>query len=233
MATIDGAKQAAQDVVNASLPGYPNHARPDIRLAMWAATLSAQRNLKVNGKLLTGLRPYVHRNEPLPTSPDTVLAILKSGAKFCCRNDAVHVCWVDWAYHQGLLEPLTHKPTDYAGWLQWRRTFLKIAGGHGFSWKTASFTALLMWPLDCPLVPVDRHVVARLYEPASLCERLGAWRNYDRLEQRVVEEWVSNGQPCGLGLWHWYTWSAWRQATGDEKQADSCESHAMLSPYAY
>ena len=231
MASLDGAWQAAREVEQASLPDYPNHERPNIKLALWAATMSAQNQLSWNGLQVHALRPYAARE--LPTSVDETLAIIRSGHTFAYEQTAVHVNWVDWAAREGLLDPFTHKPSDYAGWLDWRKRLYRVASGHGFSWKTLSFAGLLMWPTECQLVPVDRHVMARLGRPSAHCGRLGAWKLYNEVEQEVVEEWLSAGRPYTIGVWHWYKWSAWRQAKGVEPAGECCESHALLSPYAY
>lgn len=221
MATLDGAWAAARELRDV------NGGRPDIKLALWAAALSASRSLDVNADLYQPLRT----GAPLPQDPAAVLSLLKAGHGFVCANDARHILYAEWADREGLLDPYRECPGTLAEWRAWRQGLYEILAGHGWNLKTISFAGLLMWPTRCPLVPVDRHVMARLghtareYKRLSKCPKL-----YQAIEQEVAEEWLAAGQPRTLGVWHWYKWSEYRQGKRRETPGDAVESHARLSP---
>ena len=198
-----------------------------VKFACWSAVLSPQKRLSWNCLQAQALLPYVDR--PLPQSPERVLAILRAGHPFCTRKLAEYVLAIEAAERRGELDELAVMPTTRAGWLVWRQAVKRLPG---MGWKTASFAALLLWPDTCPLIPVDTHVCNRL-GLSALKGKLGNYKVYRYIERLVWREWFTSGRrhECSPAEWHWYKWSEWRQATGDEPVSDWPESHAGLSPY--
>lgn len=219
MLTLAAVQRAADELYR---PGYV----PSVKFALWAACLSPQKRLTWNTKQAEALRPYVDR--PLPQDPARVLDILRAGHPFATSAQARYVLAIEQAEREGVLDDLEQQPTTYAGWLLWRHAATKLPG---ISWKTASFAALLLWPNECPLIPVDTHVCDRL-GLKGLKAALGSYKVYRWVERQVLHEWYPHRAECpSPAVWHWYKWSEWRQATGDEPVSDQPESHAGLSPY--
>jgi hypothetical protein len=206
---------------------YQPGAIPSIKLAFWGAALSPQKKLSWNIAQVRALLPYV--SHPLPQDVNAVWHILRAGHAFISRQQAKSILGIERAEREGLLADLAKMPTTYAGWLQWRLAAVKLPG---ISYKTASFAALLLWPNECPLIPVDSHVCARL-GVKELYKSIGNYKVYRWIERQVLHEWHKSGHrhDCSPAVWHWYKWSEWRQATGDEPITDFPESHAGLSPY--
>ena len=202
-------------------------ARPSVKYALWCAVLSPQKRLSWNVKQAETLLPYVDR--PLPQSAERVLDILRAGHPFCTRKLAEYVLAIEAAERRGELDELAVMPTTHTGWLVWRQAVKRLPG---LGWKTASFAALLLWPCECPLIPVDTHVCDRL-GLSALKGALGNYKVYRYVERLVLSEWCQSGHrhEVSPAVWHWYKWSEWRQATGDEPVSDWPESHDGLSPY--
>lgn len=206
---------------------------PRVKVALWAAILSANKPLSWNAAQVQALRGYVDCWGTLPDDPLLVWDILRSGHRFASRAEARRVLAVELADRRGLLAGWERKPETLAQWWQRRRVF---AAFEGLSWKTATFALWLLWPLECPLVPVDTHVCARLGVSREEYKRLSrktdtGYARYYAVEKQVRDEWDKAGRPVPLSVWHWWTWEQWRQLTGKATLSDTPESHWGLSPY--
>jgi acid stress-induced BolA-like protein IbaG/YrbA len=223
LVTLDGTYAVAQE-----LAAYGDKPA-SLKLALWGATLSAQKTLHRNIAQVQPLLPYVHK--PLNMTAKQVQALIaSSGERFVSENNGRYILDIERMEQDGELDALAVMPTTPAAWLVWRE---RVAAIRGMSYKTASFAALLMWPLECPLVPVDSHVCARLGRFDDYTKSSRSYKVYASLEDAVTAEWVHAGQPRTLGVWHWYKWSEWRQMTDDEVPAARPETHNGLSPRAY
>ena len=208
---------------------------PSLKLALWAAILSCQKPLDQNGAQLDALRPFVRR--ALPSYEPKVLAayIRKRAPGMVTVSNAKSIILVDERHRNGELAHLEAMPSSLREWVRWRD---EVARMHGLSWKTASFAALLMWPFECPFVPVDSHVCKRLslfsiYQSGILSKKTKTGRAiYREIERLVMNEWREAGQPCALAVWHWFKWEQHRQMVGASKSS-ACESHLLLSARSY
>jgi hypothetical protein len=220
MLSVQSALDAAQEI---NTP----HTVASLKYALWAVSLSPQKKLAWNRMQAKALLPYVYK--PLPQDVNAVWEILRAGHPFVSRNNARYILKIEQAERDGRLADLVNMPTTYHDWLAWR---LAVVGLHaGISYKAASFVALLFWPLDCPLIPVDIHVCTRLGLPRAMY--LASSRNYKvyrLIEKMVLHEWYRSGYRHAISpaIWHWFKWSEWRQATGDEPVSDRAETHEGL-----
>jgi hypothetical protein len=221
MVTIDDTLRAAWELVSD---------KPDIRLALIAAILSAQKNVEDNGAQVDCLREYVRSGFPTRSPNELYSHIAQHG--MVSEHQCHAILGVMGSYERGELEHLRAMPSNGREWIAWRR---EVAHMYCLSWKTASFAALLMWPLECPFVPVDSHVCARfglmdLYHSGKLSRKSKpSYRIYRGVERRVARERHAAGyDSLSLAVWHWYMWESWRQETGDSKAREGAESHAGL-----
>jgi hypothetical protein len=222
MLTLTSTQEVAQELYQ---PGRV----ASLKYALWAASLSPQKRLGWNIAQARTLLPYL--DKPLPQDVEKVWAILRAGHPFVSRNNARAILKIEQAERDGRRAELARMPTSYHDWLAWR---LAIVGMHaGLSYKAASFVALLMWPDQCPLIPVDSHVCARLGVKSLYVASSRNYKVYRWIERQVLREWYRSGhrQEVSPAVWHWFKWSEWRQATGDEPVNDRPESHNGLSPY--
>lgn len=233
MATMQGAIQAATEVMQAGRGFGENHEQASLKLALWASCLSAQKQLGANAKQVGVIRGFVTRG--LPSDHETVYALVAEyGDPFLSHREIDTLYYVQLLEADGSLARFEQMPTTLDAWYEWREDLLTLLAGHGLSRKMVSFAALLMWPLDCQLVPCDRHVFARLHHTDAEYKASSKGKGiYLTAEAEVVDEWLAAGEPATIGIWHWYTWSAYRQAIGAETKGDACESHRLLSPYWY
>lgn len=223
MLTLASTQDVAQELYT---PGHT----ASLKYALWGASLSPQKKLSANIKQAQTLLPYV--NKPLPQDVDAVYEIIRAGHPFCSRNNAKYILKIEAAERDGLLAELSVMPTSLHDWLTWRQAIVGLRAG--LSFKATSFVALLMWPDKCPLIPVDSHVCSRL--GLSKAVYLAISKNYKLyrwVEKQVLHEWYTSGHrtECSPAEWHWFKWSEWRQATGDEPVNDRPETHNGLSPY--
>ena len=199
-----------------------------LKYALWGASLSPQKKLEINIKQAQTLLPYLH--SPLPQDVEKVFEIVRTAHQFCSRNNAKYILKIEQLEREGLLTDLSVMPTSYHDWLAWREAIVALCPG--VSYKATSFVALLMWPDKCPLVPVDSHVCARL-GLKHLLQSASSYKVYRWIEKQVLHEWHTSGHrhDYSPAVWHWFKWSEWRQATGDEPVNDRPETHNGLSPY--
>lgn len=223
MVTVEAAYEAAQELQQTG--GKP----ASLKLALWAASLSGQKSLQANGVQTRALAPLVNKHATLE---DFDNALQVSGNRFYSGANLHTLQYIQELAESGLLAAFAGQPSD---WYAWREGMLALFKGHGLSRKMLSFAALLMWPLASPLVPVDAHHIRRLgYRDTyyARCKSFGK-RAYLAAELSCLHEWEAAGKPYTPGIYAWYKWSEWRQATGAEQPGDRCESHRLLSPRWY
>lgn len=213
------------------------HSAPSIGMALCAGILSANNNLARNSWQVEMLRRYVARHGELPTQPYQVEHVLY-GSATATRKQCDALAYVGKLERKGELEVLRRKPDTLRQWLAWRHVacLLPCVG-----YKTASMAAMLLWPTDSPLVPIDRHVVAWMSHAGALpetftphgivhCDRYCDYRRYAGIEARMRRIQRADGLQCSVALYHWYRWANWRIERGIAKDI---EPHVHLSPYVY
>lgn len=200
--------------------------RPSVKVALMAAILSAQESLERNANEVQVLRERGWL-QALPHDHETVWAALK-GLGYVTRTKVGGLYWAEKLDKAGLLKGLGCIGTGYEQQSAWREQVYKLMHGHGMAYKTISFAALILDPLHCELVPIDRHVLARFGFDNR--KGVGSIKRYLQIERMVQDERDAAGfAHMPLGLWHWLKWEEWRQQTGASKSAGECQSHAALS----
>jgi hypothetical protein len=208
------------------------HKAASLKFALWIAAMSPQKDVVLNGRAARVLAGYVSGG--LPQDRELVYRALKRatvGIVYATMIDALY--WVEQLDNFGALKAYEQVPTDHEGWIAWRDGLRAICKGHGLGYKVISFAGLIYAPLACDLVPVDRHVMARLgYKRVGSPQTRGG---YTRVEEQVRCERDGAGYThIPLALWHWLKWEEYRQETGASKaHGTGCESHARLSCRAY
>jgi hypothetical protein len=140
--------------------------------------------------------------------------------------------WVEMLEYFGVLKAYETVPESAEGWIAWRDGLREVVKGHGLGYKVLSFAALLFDPLGCELVPVDRHVLARLGYKGDGSPQTR--KKYTEVETRVRDERDAAGYAkVPLALWHWLKWEEWRQAKQPDVERVGCESHGALSVRKY
>lgn len=195
-----------------------------VKLALWAAILSANASLLVNTRQMDVLREYV---DGLPVDRDTLYRQMEGTGRFT-RVKCGGLYYVESLECAGKLAGLENIGATYAEQCAWRDHVYNLMHGHGMAWKTVSLAALILQPMACELVPVDRHVLARFgFASRNSPPRRG---RYLAIETLVRDERALAGYDhIPLALWHWLTWEQWRQATGASKAHGGVESHIGLS----
>ncbi len=203
--------------------------QPSLKLALWASACSTQQALSKNGEMARLLACYVHR--PLPDR-DTLAVMFRQVKCFFSGRMLDTIYFVEWLEKSGQLGGLDKLPEGYEAQVTWRDKLITLVAGHGLSFKTISFAALLIAPLTCELVPVDRHVLARLgFETRNSPQKR---REYMTIEARIIRErYEASSEAIPLALWHWMKWEEHRYACGASQGNGKVESHAMLSPCRY
>lgn len=229
LVTLDGTRQAASMML-----AYRNHqGRASLRLAVWGAIVTPQTELGLSARMLHALRPWAMGGLPSDDNDaiETVACAMFDaiGTDNMCRLFAGRIVKASRQIETGKFDRLLDMPAqgDMAAWQAWRDLARKLSG---IERKTASMVAMVLWPFESMLVPVDTHVCGRLGRDDAYAH-LASKRTYNAIESMVVAEWRDAGQPCGLALWHWYKWSQRRQAVGIETPSVIPESHELLSPY--
>lgn len=202
------------------------HERPSVKVALQAAILSAQESLERNAKEMQVLREHGWLHD-LPSDPEQVWQALK-GLGYVTRTKVEGLYWAEKLDRAGKLAGLDDIGRGYAQQQVWREQVYRLMHGHGMAYKTISFAALILDPLGCELVPIDRHHLKRLgYDNKRGCASI---RRYLAIEQMIRDERdVAGFDHVPLGLWAWLQWESWRQQTGASKSAVECQSHAALS----
>jgi endonuclease III len=227
--TLEDCEHAAYELIE-------GEREPSLMLALWASALSPQKSLEWNAAQLRPLRKHAERGLPFDTA-EQLKEHIKRGApntmlytqhcRAILRLDAM----------RAELRGLERMPETGREWIAWRKRVAKLPG---LSWKTASFAALLMWPFECPFVPVDSHVCNRLghdseYESGKLSRKSKpSYRAYRAIEREVRREWAQAGYPTlSVAVWHWFKWEEHRQATGASRVRGGAETHRGLSARVY
>lgn len=199
--------------------------RPSVKMALWAAILSANSSVVNNERQLAIIRPFARTG--LPSDQQELYRLMRGtqgffGAK--CRG----LYYVEKLERMGKLAGLEHIGDTYEQQCEWRRRVYDLMHGHGMAWKTISFAAAILSPLTCELVPVDSHVLTRLgYETKASPK---GYARYIGIEQQVASERDSAYfQDVPLFAWHWYKWEEHRQGTGASTVTNGAQSHAGLS----
>lgn len=199
-----------------------------IKAALWYAAVSANNSLDQNCKIARVLRTFV-ASEALPEKHSELFdrvereagtrkltSVTRESIYITAEKDAI-----------GALDDIADLPVGYAAQVAWRDTVAKM---FGLGYKTASFAALLLRPDICELVPVDRHVLARL----GYVERdsPSARKKYLEVEHKVIAEQAEAGIDLPHGQWHWYKWEEYRQLKGVSKH-HTLELHDDLNVRKY
>lgn len=201
--------------------------KPSVKLALWAGLLSAQSGLENNARQVELLRKWARKG--LPRDPEKVYRRLAGTGNFT-HVKCVGLYRIEALERAGKLAGLEDIGADYDAQDAWRKRVYTLMHGHGMAWKTITFAALILDPLHCELVPIDRHHLHRLGIPR---ETVPSRKRYLGVEGIVrFERMVAGLERIPLGLYGWLVWEQWRQATG-ASNAVGCESHARLSCRVY
>lgn len=222
--TLDGCMEVIQELANT---GDKSN---NMKLACWAGVTSINTKLVYNGNATRLLSRFV--DSALP-GYDELKALFKSeGTKFGCMPSVYEsMKEIETRYADKTLPEMPQATWTFAQWDTWRDEMVKLPG---ISYKVASFIGLLLHPLTCPLVPVDRWVMRRLNKSHGSVPQ--GKLAYTKVEDIVRDERDKAGHDnLPLGAWHWYKWSQARQAAGPNIEVASVkpESHSNLSPRWY
>lgn len=239
MATFNEIRQAAHDLTQGA-------DSPSIRLALCAGILSANNRLDRNGWQVQAMRVYMRQTGgKLPTSTEHIKHLTRRAGYECSIGQARSIVALETSFQRGELSELARMPSNGHEWLLWRQAIARMPG---LGYKTASFAALLLWPHESPLVPIDRHVLGWTYSLgllqaisgniAQITKRVYRSRPLGYRTYRAIERQIGNAKlhspyaDDATALYHWYQWENWRQELGVSKTAHGePESHALLSPY--
>jgi hypothetical protein len=205
------------------------------KLAIAISALSANMALNLNCELADIIRDYVVSGFPIDANDkkmfrpvterfETVTAVA------CRRNYLMAIARAENLTDSLLDEIIATTPEDdYASQVLLRDKLHALMTGHGMSWKTLSMVWLVAWPMLSWLIPVDRHVMARLgldKEKNDLSDRV-TYLAIERLVIRELEAVQADPTLCALireqGIdpatirfleWHWATWLAYRMLAG-------------------
>lgn len=219
MFSIDDVKQAVSELMQ-------GNNEPSVKLAFWYSALSTMQQLKRNCAVASLLRAY--RDKPLPPREELYNQLRLSGAIVFTRHmDSLY--YVEYLEKAGLLDGLEHIGTIYPAQVEWRDKVHALVKGHGLSWKTISFAALLLQPETCQLVPVDRHVLMRLGYNSK--DSPGNRERYINIELHVMREQAdSSYTDIPLSWFHWLKWEEYRQLVAKSSACNgTMESHKDLS----
>lgn len=200
--------------------------KPSVKFALWVSALSTQQTLSGNCRLADLLRPYI--DKPLPSNEHNELWNYLSSARGVLYRSHIRALYhIEALERAGELVGLENIGDNYTAQLDWRKRVYSLVNGYGMAWKTISFAALIIDARKCELVPVDRHVLARLgYD--NKCG-VQSYPKYLRIEQEVMMERNEQGRnDIPLSHWHWYKWEEYRQMQGKSK-SNECESHLSLN----
>ncbi len=198
---------------------------PSVKLAVWASALSADMSLGKNCQLARLVARFVE--DRLPAEPE-LFQYLSQATRRLRRNSHMRaLARAEELEDLGLLAQFLEFPDEYSEQVKWRDRLYALMTGYGMAWKTCSMVALCLYPTRSHLVPVDRHVLARLGLQAgspSKCDE------YLAIERMVLDEQERNQHQEVSGLvWHWFKWEEWRQLQGASLAVEGAESHLGLS----
>jgi hypothetical protein len=219
-----------RDVLKAANELGEGNRAPSLKYALWLAALSPQKSLAENSRASQVLRRYVRGSLPKRETLRRNLREARVGMLYESMLDALY--WVEMLEFFGVLKAYETLPESAEGWVAWRDGLRDVVKGHGLGYKCLSFAALLFDPLGCDLVPVDRHVLARLgYKQVGSPQ---SRKRYTAVERQVRDERDAAGYAAlPVALWHWLKWEEWRQFKHESEGREGCESHAGLSVRRY
>lgn len=221
------------DIIGAAVKLAGGESQPNLKFALQIAALSPQKSIRANARGAEVLSHYVVSGLPAPESLHA--GLVEHGTGMVTDRMLSALYWAERMDKAGWLDPYKRVPQGRAEWVAWRDGLRELLRGHGYGYKVISFAGLIYAPLECELVPIDRHVLARL----GLTTRTGKERTaspqsrhlYLRIEDILIAERDQAGKSgVPLGLWHWLRWANWRELTGaSELWGDAVTDHAALS----
>lgn len=221
--TLDGCMATIHDLADTG--ERPN----SLLLACWAGLTSINTKLEYNGNATRVMARFVDADQ-LPTYDGLKKLFKQANTKFGCMP-AIYAAMV--AIHDlhkaGKLPETPRDSWTLEQWQAWRDEMHELPG---VGWKVASFIGLLLCPLTCPLVPVDRWVMRWTGQGHGDVPQARA--RYLAVENLVRQHRDADGHSnLPLGVYHWFKWSQARQAASAETPAERPESHNLLSPRDY
>ncbi len=199
----------------------PGNKQPNFRLALMFAAMSANMSLERNCKLARYLSQYV--DKPLPQNREELyegLHVASRARIFGSHLDALYS--IDSAFQAGLLTPYEVLPSGYEAQCAWRAGLVAII--FGMAEKTISFCALILSPMTCELVAIDRWHMKRLGLPIQSLRT----NRYLAVERQIKVERDNLGYShCPLGLYSAWQWGIVRD--GDNAYQGDVTSHKALS----
>ena len=211
-----------------------------VKFALWIAAMSAQQSLEKNGVAARVLAAYVDSELPDRESLYAELCTWGCNVNNNHLNALYHAQELEW---NGQLVTLgAYSSPNIIDQLTWRKNawdlfhpYNETTGkreGKGMAWKTISFALMLLNPLSCQLVPIDRHHLARLGYNKN--KGVQNYATYLRIETEIRQEAVKEGlATIPLALFAWKKWEEYRQLTGASTECDKLQSHILLSCRMY
>ncbi len=192
----------------------PGNKQPNFRLALMFAAMSANMRLEANCRIARYLAQFV--DVPLPQDREELyegLHVASRARIFGSHLDALYS--IDSAFQAGLLTPYEVLPSGYDAQIAWRAALVRLI--RGMAEKTVSFAALILSPMTCELVAIDRWHMRRLGLPIQSLRT----SRYLAVERQIKIERDDLGYShCPLGLY-----SAWRW--GDARDGDSAYQNGV------
>jgi len=210
-----------------------------IKLAAWGAALSVQQGLEANGRMVRALVNAGYINQPLPRAYAELKPLFAGKGMF---GEAHHkaLLRVEELAEAGKLNFMLAVPQFLHEQREQRERAHSLLTGYGFGYKAISMIPLIIAPLQCQVVPIDRHHLARLdcrNSKGKLLDGATASRSsYEAIEQRIVCERLEWARvDVSVCVFAWAMWEAWRKEKAASSKADSehAESHKNLSARWY
>lgn len=197
----------------------------NVKFALWLGCLTANASIAETCEQARRLRPYARRR--LPQDSDKIVRLLAGTGLTTVKLRGLY--HVQGLADSGALRGLETLGATYSEQLAWRDRVWGLCHGHGFALKTISMAALLIDPLHCELVPVDRHVLARLGLPENYTagDSRPAIARYLEVEQFVHHERDGHAWYISAAVEHWLLWARWIAAKYPDRA--TLESHAPLT----
>ncbi len=222
--TIHAAMQAAIEM------SETGNQAPSLKLALWFAIASGAQKLEgSNASMADRLRPYAERALP---SRHWVIDQLRASKSNWSGLTVGAILTVDALWSNGTLARYSVEPESYDEWLVWRAELRAMVRGMGY--KMISLAAYLMWPLDCPLLCLDRHHLRRLggrWDPENVPQ---AASTYHRAELELLADWADLCDDLiSPACFAHFLWSWERKGNGAEPADDRAADHRRLSVRLY
>jgi hypothetical protein len=203
---------------------------PSLKLALWFAIASGAQKLEgSNASMADRLRPYAERALP---GREWVIAQLRASKANWSGLTVAALLTVDALWSNGTLTRYSVEPETYDEWLTWRAELRALIRGCGY--KMISLAAYLMWPLDCPLLCLDRHHLRRLggrWNPEDVPQSASL---YHRAELELLADWAELCDDLiSPACFAHFLWSWERKVVGAEPADDSAADHRRLSVRDY